>query len=199
MNVKKLYVAVALIISFGLGFSVSYYFFVFNQKLHSSAISFMKMGKPVAIYEKKNIVGKDYIDKVKRYDSSLSSDTIIRRCIDDYIIISEFDKLGLHKSEKYQVYLNEKIKKSIVDYYLDFIITVKQDDNNLLSAVDIDKIYEENIELFSKNNLTKKQSYDLIMTMLLSENKKILEKNSRIFKSIELLRLRKEYNIKLKN
>ena len=189
------------ILLIGIGFSIGNAIKNGKNDYCHSVLMKMNSGKAIVEIDKSKAIGDKYISLLKEYYTNkgymFNKEVIIRKNIDDYIVLNEFNNSGLGDSYNFELYMNEAIKDAITKYYFDFIINIRKNDKTLMNDMNFESIYQELKTLFDENNIGKEQAIDIIKIMASDKKNSIIADKSKIIKVVEFLNIRKKYEVNI--
>lgn len=177
----------------------------YNDILSDSLDNYSK-GKEVVFIDDKPI-GKKYLNKrIKLYKKYIInnfekndiylSDKILKKLIDNYIVLTECKKSNFFSNDQAQDYLWIYLEEAMVNYYLDFMVNLKKKEFSL-KPEQINDFYNKNKKIFDDKKINKEQALLVIQEQLLNINEKVKNKNNIVFRKIELGKLKKNKKIKI--
>ena len=124
-------------------------------------------------------------------------DIMLKKLIDNYIILKEIYRSGMYKNTNMQEFVWYYTEEAMVSYYLDFINRMKAGKEIHLSDADMEKFYLQKKSLFDAQGKTKEESMKIIQHQLVILNETLYGKNREMNRRIELGALKKDKKIEI--
>jgi hypothetical protein len=177
------------------------------QSILENEISKYSHGKALITIDNEKI-GKEFFDRrvslfkehiaTKRTGSDpMMEDRLLRKIIDNYIVLKEAEKSKLFTSKKASDYLWLYLEEAMVNYYLDFMVNLKRKKKIKLSEKELNDFYLKNKEMFDRKRISREKAIEISKKQLSTINKKMADKNRSTARIVELGRLKKGKKIKI--
>lgn len=201
-------IIVSVFVSLIAGITIGYFVRSPYKSLINNELSNYSDGKWIVKVDNRKI-GDDYfkqrVDIYQEINSSTGSespvlqDIILKKLIDNYLILNEISDSGIYNSHNFQKYVWFYAEEAMVSYYLDFIANARNKKDVNLSANDKEKFYNENKALFDKQGKSHDEALALIDVQMKQLNNTMVKQNRELNQRIELGRLKKgkkiEFNL----
>jgi len=192
-----------------LGILISMFFHSSYNDILGNELSKYKSGKWLVKIDG-DPIGDKYLEKrvelYKKYIAPDSAETdpilrdkMLRKLIDNYIVLSSARKAGIFSSRKAQDYLWIFLEEAMANYYLNFRVSMKGKKNIILSNAEMNDFYEKNKEMFDKKKISKDKAFEIIKSDIEGLNEDIGKKNEYVKRRIELGQMKKEKKIIINN
>jgi len=168
-------------------------------KLISNALSNYHKGDWVVKIDR-DTIGKEYLDESyatyisinpKDANSPLMKDIVLRKLIDNYVILQDVDKSGMFSSEKFKRYVWFYTEEAMANYYLDALHRLGDDKIFKLDQKQKEEFYQKHKDLFDKQNKNHDEAMHIIDVNVEQMANVMAKKNSVIYERIELGKLKK--------
>jgi hypothetical protein len=124
-------------------------------------------------------------------------DRLLRKIIDNYIVLKEAEQSQLFTGKKASDYLWLYLEEAMVNYYLDFMINLKGGKKIKLSEKELNDFYLKNKEMFHRKKISREKAIEIAKKQLETINKKMAHKSRSTARLVELGRLKKGKKIKI--
>ncbi len=155
-----------------------------------------------------NTIGRDFFDrrialfrvhiasKRSRSDPMLS-DRLLRKIIDNYIVLKEAERSKLFTGQNASDYLWLYLEEAMVNYYLDFMVNLRGKKKVKLTDRELNDFYLKNKSLFDRKKIPREKALEITRKQLSTINKEVTGKNRSMARMVELGRLKKGKKIKI--
>ncbi len=140
---------------------------------------------------------KQYIAAKRTGNDPMMKDRLLRKIIDNYIVLKEAEKSKLFTGKKATDYLWLYLEEAMVNYYLDFMVDLKGRRKIKLSEKELNDFYLKNKEMFDRKKISREKAIEISKKQLETINKKMVDKNRSTARIVELGRLKKGKKIKI--
>lgn len=152
-------------------------------------------------------IGSSYIDErarlyaryiAPREESTdpLFRDRLLRKLVDNYIVVKAAEKSGLFSGENARRYLWMYIEEAIAGYYLDTMADLRTKPPDMTDK-EIDEFYRKHESMFTGNNIPREKAIGMIRSGLDDISRKLSSRDRMAARRIELGRLKKGKKILL--
>ncbi len=159
-------------------------------KVNGDPIGKNYLDKRVALY-------KEYIDSPITKSDPLLRDKMLRKLIDNRIVLTAASRSRIFDSARGRDYLWIFLEEAMVNYYLDSLIRVKRGSGITMTDSEIEDFYSKNKEMFDKKNYSAKDAISLIKSELGNLNNKVSREYAVLARRVELGKMKKGIKINI--